>query len=352
MSDSGGIPELQCSQPDGRPRTRIEMDEWLRKEVPKVHWLRIHAKRTFNLPAQIAWDMREIVLRHWILDEMIRKQLITGDLLGVNPNTSNDEAELRQFTQRLAALIQTSQAVQPQHAEGVDMNGYTPPPPPVMGGAPQATYPSGPPAPPGVPTGVPGGYPGAPQFQPPPGPPTATPPGYAPPPSGVPSMGPPQMQQSPAPIGPPGVPQAGPPAPPVGGRRKRTDAPQQLAPPAAPVPPMGVPQGFAPAGYAQPPAPQGFAPQVPVAAPQAAPPQQAYQQAPQAAPQVDLIGVLVKLDQVLNNLNSLAARNAVLERKVELLSMMNTVLCRGIYQKQGNADAAAFLTELGVPLPQ
>lgn len=358
MNDSGGVPELQCSHPDGRPRTRLEMDEWLRKEVPKVHWLRIHASRTLGLPKQISWDMREIVLRHWILDEMIRKQLITGYELGINPNTSNDDVEIRQFTQRLAALIQAGQAVQPQHAEGVDMNGYTPPPPPVMGGAPQAApqaaYPAGPPAPPGVPMGAPGGYqsalPGPPQFQPPPGSP-AGPPGYAPPPSGVP-MAPPSMQPGPgpAPMGPPGAPPAGPPA--NGRRAKRGDAPQQVAPPAAPVPPMGAqaPQGFAPAGYAQPPAPQGFAPPMPT---QQAVPPQTYQAAPvQQTPQVDLSSVNTQLSQVLNTLNSIAVRNAALEKKVEILSMMNTVLCRGIYQKAGNTDAAAFLTELGVPLPQ
>jgi hypothetical protein len=367
MSDSGGIPELQYQHPDGKPRTRLEMDQWLRKEVPKIHWLRIHASRTFSLPKQISWDMREIVLRHWVLDEMLRRQLITGDQLGVNATTSNDEGEIRQFTQRLAALIQAGQAVQPQNAEGIDMNGYTPPPPPVMGGSPQAAPqgygpPPGPPGPPGVPMGPPGyqpqqaAPPGPPQFQPPPGPPQAAP-QYAPPPSGVP-MGPPQMQ--PPPMGPPQGPPAGPPAP-THGRRARKEAAPQAAPPAAPVPqmgPTGAPQGFAPAGYAQPQAPQvappQYAPQVPQAAPQFQPSLQPQaMQAPQPqAPSIDLSALTQKLDQALGAIQQLAASNAALSKKVEILSMINTVFVRGLYQKQGTPDASGLLTELGVALPQ
>ncbi len=378
MSDSGGIPELQCSHPDGRPRTRLEMDEWLRKEIPKVFWLRIHACRTLGLPKQISWDMREVVLRHWILDELIRRQLIVGDQLGVNQNASNDESELRQFTQRLAALLQTGQAIQPRHTEGIDMNGYTPPPPP-MGGVPQqpqqTAYTQPPPAPPGPPMG-PGGYPSAPPG-PPPGPPQyqqpqqppsppAGPPGYAPPPAGVP-MGPPPMQAGPAPMGPPA---AGPPAPPGGRRGKRADAPQQqmAPPPAGPVPPMnpGAPQGFAPVGAV----PTGYAPPImnnPMVpgvqgVPQGlAQPPQAYQQPPQqsqpqpqqqTAPQVDLSAIHAKLDQVLNHLNSLAAKNAVLEKNLGLLSMTVVLIGRSMFQKAGVLDSATFLTDCDVQIPQ
>lgn len=373
MSDSGGVPELQCLRPDGRPRTRLEMDEWLRKEVPKPHWLRIHASKTLGLPKQIAWDMKEILLRHWILDELIRRQLIVGDLLGVNQNAHNDEAELRQFSQRLMALLQAGLAVQPRHGEGIDdMNGYTPPPPP-MGGVPQQpqqTAYQGPPTPPGPPGPPMGGYPsappGPPQFQQqPPGPPPG-PPGYAPPPAGVP-MAPPPMQSGPAPMGPP----VGPPAPTGGRRGKRADAPQQMMPPTGPVPPMnpGVPQGFAPVGAPQ--APQGFAPQImsnPMVpgvqgVPQGgmastlAQPSQTFQQAPapqpqQQAPQVDLSSIHTKLDQVLNHLNSLAARNAVLERNVALLSTVVVLVARSMFQKQGAMDATTFLTEFEIPLPQ
>jgi hypothetical protein len=356
MSDSDGIPAFQCSHPDGKPRTRIEMDQWIRKEVPKVHWLRIHASRTLGLPKQISWDMREIVLRHWILDEMLRRQLITGDSLGVNATVSNDEGELRQFTQRLAALIQTGHAIQPTNGEGIDMNGYTPPPPPVMGGAPaqQTAYPPGPPAPPGVPMAPPGYQAGPPQYA---GPPQG-PPQYQAGPPQPPQGPPPGVPMAPPPMGPPGAPPAGPPqaaAPGPGRRAKRADAPAQAAPPAAPVPPMGAPpgppapQGFAPAGYAAPAAPAGFAPPAP-----------AYQQAPQpaapvqqqVAPTVDLSVVLQKLDQLAAAVAQLTTNNAALSKKVEMLSMINTILGRGMYQKQGTADAAGFLTELGIPLPQ
>lgn len=380
MSDSGGIPEIQYNHPDGNRRSRVEMDQWLREKLPKVHWLRIIASRTFGLPKQVSWDMREIVLRHWLLDELVRRQLIEGDQLGVNATTSNDENELRQFTQRLAAFIQMGQAVQPQHAEGVDMNGYTPPPPPVMGGAPQqqpngqpAAYPPGPPQPPGPPPGVPQmagppqGYPQPPQppgppqqyaqppQAPPPGPPMG-PPGYAPPP-GVPA-GPPQQYaapQPPAPMGPPAGPPQGAPAPSGGGRggRRKAAGEAQAAPPAAPVPPMQQQQiPFAPQGYAPPAGPpQGFTPpQTPVA-----PPQQFAAPAPmqqQPAPGIDLTATNQKLDQLLSLVSQQATKIANLERQLQLNSMATALVLRGVYQKAGSADIAAALTEIGVQLPQ
>jgi hypothetical protein len=112
----------------------------------------------------------------------------------------------------------------------------------------------------------------------------------------------------------------------------------------------GVPQGFAPAGYAQPPAPQGFAPPMPQQPPQI------QQQAPQhqeAAPAtVDLTPALQKIDQLTNLVNQLAQNNSALQKKVEMLSMVCTLVGRAMYQKQGSVDVAGFLTEVGVPLPQ
>lgn len=365
MSDSDGIPGMQYTNPDGSPKSRLEMDQWMRKEMLRVFWLRIHAFRTFGLSKQIAYDMREICVRHWLLDEMIRRGFITGDLLGVNANTSNDEGELRQFTQRLTAMIQAGQAVQPQYAEGVDMNGYTPPPPPVPMGPPGApapgpAYPPGPPGPPqqqqyqppgppvqGYPPGPPAppaGPPAAPQYA---APPPMGPPGYAPPPAGVPTAPPPMA----APPGPPAP--MGPPAAPAparrGGRKAAGESGPAVAPPPPAGPPMGppgAPQGFAPAGFA-PPAPQGYAP------PPAAPMMQAPQApAPTAAAEIDLTPLLQRLDALAAQNAAQQQQNTALTKKVELLSMITTIVCRAIYQKQGSPDAAGFLTELGISLPQ
>lgn len=360
---------MQYTNPDGRPKSRLEMDQWMRTEMPKIFWLRIHACRTFGLSKQLSFDMTEICIRHWLLDEMIRRRFITGDLLGVNANTSNDEGELRQFTQRLAAMIQAGQAVQPQHAEGVDMNGYTPPPPPVPMGPPSSTpapgpaYPPGPPGPPQQqyqppgppvqsyppgPPAPPAGPPAAPQYS---APPPMGPPGYAPPPTGVPTA--PPMAAPPSPPA-----QMGPPAAPAPARRGRKPAGGETASPAvAPPPPAGppmgppgAPQGFAPAGFA-PPAPQGYAPpptvpmmQAPVAPPQA--------QAPAAPAEVDLTPILQKLNEMAGKMEILANHNNLLQKRIDMLSMVTTVVCRAIYQKQGSPDAAGFLTELGIPLPQ
>jgi hypothetical protein len=363
MSNSGGIPELQYNHPDGRPRTRLEMDQWLRADFAKVHWLRIIASRVFGLPKQISFTMREIVLRHWFLDEMIRRQLVVGDQLGVNANASpDDENELRQFTQRLAALIQAGHAVPPQHAEGVDMSGYQPPPPPNMGGnlppppngQQQMAYPPGPPQPPPhqppPPSGPPMGYAQPPvppqpqpppQFQQPPAPPAMSPPmapGYGPPPG--PPMGPPQgaPQQTAPRRGRPPKDQsaAAPPAP-------SQVAPQSFAPPQAPPFPAGPPAPVA----APPQGPGNFAP-LPNhgAVPMPSIPMPNKPAAPQATSNLDQ-----KLDQLLSLVSQQNTRIAALERKTEILGMVNTVLARAMYQKQGPQTPESFLTELELPLP-
>lgn len=381
MSDPGGIPELVYNHPDGRQRTRLEMDQWLRSEFPKIHWLRIVSNKLFGLPKTVAWDMREIVLRHWLLDEMVRRQLIVGDVLGVNATASHDDdVELRQLTQRLSVLIQVGQAVQPQHAEGIDMNNYVPPPPPVMGPpngqqAPQQqSYPPGPPPPPGAPQMGPGGYappgppagppmqPPAPQFtQPPapqqfaqpPGPPAGAPnmtQGYGPPP-GVP-MGPPPgaPPMAAAPPGPPGPPQG---APTGGGRRgprkaapdAQPAAPQPMAPPVGGPP--GAPQGFAPAGYA-PQAPQAgvqMPPNMASGGPTGVPvPTFQAPVAPQQAAAPD-----PRIDQLIQLVTAQNQQIASLKNDVQLLSQATTVTLRYVYQKPGTAAVADFLRELGVP---
>lgn len=356
MAEPGGIPDLSYCHLDGTPRTRLEMEQWLRSEVPKVHWLRIIANRIFHLPKQISWDMREIVLKHWLLDEMVRQRFITGDVLGINSNASNDESELRQFTQKLVALIQSGQAVQPQHSEGIDMTSYTPPPPSLGITTPNG-QPNTPPSfssPPGPPMA-----PSMPQYQQAPTPPTL--PSYSPssPPISAPPMNGPPMGP---PTSPPNVP--APIAPPRRGRPPKDPSAvqQQVAPSSTPAQALTAPPGFSPTVM---PAPQsqqespryavpmpnipgintgGFAP-LPV-------PTTSAQVLPTTAPASELFKFEQKLDQLLN-INKQQAEDIIsLKRKVEIASMVTTILVRSIYHKEGSSDAAGLLAELGSPVPQ
>ncbi len=367
MASPDGKPEdLVYQKPDGSLLTRLEMDQQMREKWRKVHWIRIQAcKQPFHLQKQFSFDMKEIVLRHWVLDEMCRQGMIVGDLAHVNLQTYNDEAEQRQFIQRLTALIQAGQAISPSEGEGVDMsnipgNGqppqppqaFTPPAPPQMG-APQQFVPPQPQQfqPPQPPQPPPPQQFTAPQQAAPP-----MPPGYAGPPQvAQQSFAPPQPQQQFAPpvgmpMQPPTQAQA---APPAGGRRRKAaDQPPAPVPQAAPVPPMG-PHGYAPpqaqpafappapagvpmpgAGYAPPAPQQQFAAPAPV--PQVAPPQ---------AAQVDLSPLIQLIQQQAQQISELG-------RQVQMANMAITVLSRAYYQRQGNADVEAWLKEMNQTIPQ
>lgn len=396
------IPDISYARQDGSLLSRIEMEQQLRQIWTKPYWLRIKANKLLGLPKQPAFAMKETVLRHWVLDEMIRRGHVTGDLVQVNPQTHEDDNEQKQFTQRLIALIQVGQAMPPTDGEGVDMsqqpmppppgqqngqmtNQFQPPAPPPMG-APQGFAPLPPPPgmpqqfgpPPQQPQFAPPGPPsqqtqqfGAPpqqqQFappQPPPGfpqqqAPQMSPPGFPPgmpqqqfqhpqnPPQGFPPMGPQGMP----PMGPPGFPQAAPPSPAAPpqqeggkgrGRKAAGAAPAPQAPPmAAPVPQM--PQ----AGFQGP--PPGFAPAPPMP-PQSGfaplPPPQA--QAPQqsASPRLEAV-----CDELLKRVTALGAQVDDLVYQNKLLSMGVVATCRALYQKPGTFDFESFLKELNVPLP-
>ncbi len=362
MDEPSSIPALNYCHPDGTPRTRLEMEQWLRSEVPKVHWLRIIANRIFQLPKQISWDMREIVLKHWLLDEMIRQRFITGDVLGINSNDSNNESELRQFTQKLVALIQSGQAVQPQHSEGIDMTSFTPPPP-SMGPQPngQPNMPS--------PMSMPPGPPMAPvmpqQYQQAPAPPMAGPSGYGPPPG--PPMSAPPMNGPP--MGPPSSPPPGVAAAPTAPRRGRPPKdPSAHATPTPTVPQAGPP-GYTPVAPAQPQVtmspstPPGFTAvtmpavvSMPSVAGTFAPLPAQVVQTPELSIKSDQKAELLKLEQKIDQLIELNKKQstevASLTRKVEMTSMVATILVRSIYQKAGSPDVAVLLAELGSPVPQ
>lgn len=338
MAEPGGIPDLSYCHIDGTPRTRLEMEQWLRSEVPKVHWLRIIANRIFHLPKQISWDMREIVLKHWLLDEMVRQRFITGDVLGINSNASNDESELRQFTQKLVALIQSGQAVQPQHSEGIDMTSYTTPPPPPVTSQPNGQSNMQPPGPPMAPS--------MPQFHQAPSPPMG-PPGYSAPPG--PPMSAPPMNGPP--MGPPSSPPPGVAPAPTTPRRGRPpkDPSANVSPPNTVVSstPVGFPMA-APPQVSMPSIPAvnhgGFAP-LPAAVPSA-------QTLSAASPTAELLKFEQKLDQLLILNKKQSEEITSLQRKIEIASMVTTLLVRSIYQKPGTTDAATLLTELGSTVPQ
>ena len=374
MAGPDTIPDLNYQKPDGSLFTRLEMEEQMRKVWPKIHWIRIKANKIYGLPRQAAFDMKEAILRHWTLDEMIRRGQITGDSSGVDAQTYNDDATTRQFIQRLQYLVQAGQAITPQEGEGVDMSQFVPPPPPMGGsnGAPQQQQmpfqppmpqqgyappqmPQQPPMPPGPPQQMMAPPMAPPQQMMPQGPPQQQ---FAPP---MPGAGMPQMPSTPVPpmpgAPPPQMPQQQA-APQGGGRRKRGGGDQQAqAPqPAAPVPQMPQ-QGFQPQGqFAPPGAPppmmppggqQGYAP----------PPQQ--QQAPQgastygqqqvpqqqAAPAATDPALHQKLDQILANQARLTSDLGAIQAGI-------AVALRATYQRPGEANLRAFLAELNIQLPQ
>ena len=263
------LPDLQYQKPDGSPFTRLEMEQQMRDVWPKVYWLRIKANKIYGLPKQPSFDMKEAVLRHWVLDEMARRGQIVGDQVGVNVQSYNDDNEQRQFIQRLTAMIQAGQAFAPKEGEGVDMSNL-PQQPPVPANGQMAPQQFAPPAPP---MGVPQNYapPAGPPGFAPPAPPFA-PPGMAPPPPAQ-GFAPPAQGFAPlpaqgfAPLPAQGFAPGGPP------QGFQPAAPPQFAPPPGMAPPQqGAP--MMPPGYAPPSGPPGYAPQ---AAPQQqmAAPQQA-----------------------------------------------------------------------------
>lgn len=318
MSDTiTEIPPFDYLKEDGTKRSRIEMEKWLREKYPRIHWLRIRANKDLGLPKQISWDMKEIVLRHWMLDEMIRREYITGDVLGVNGTQSNDDSEIRQFIQRLAAMIHSGNAVQPQYTEGVDMSNFTPPPPPSMGNVEQAQG-SGP------------------TFKPPPAP---TGPAYAAPPSVMTS-----------PPGPPAI-SMPPPEASSGPKRGRRPA-QPIAPAVTNAPDPEVPQVT---NFVPPVGTQQFVPPPSVAIGHVSP---ANGVAPEAASAdvAEMKSLVASLTKEVSGLTaaikSLAKDNAILNYKLDVSAVALSVIGRTMTQRPGAADVEAWLGEMGIKIPK
>ena len=235
MAPPKPLPPLELTHPDGRMKTRGEMESYLRAhpDFRTAHaWRRVASDSMYQWPIQKAYGIKQIFVLHWLLDEMIRRGQIHGDVLGVVAETPDSPQLLQEFSHKLAVAIQTGQATPPKDGEGIDMNNLPPPPPaPPTNG--QTLYPPPPPA-----------------IAPPLG---ATPPqGYGPPSmQGGQLPSPPQPNQpqqlNPQQLNPQQPPQAPPPqaatTPVRRGRGKAVDSQQS-----APVPP--------PPGVAPPPPPQ------------------------------------------------------------------------------------------------
>src|SRR3954466_2638145 len=123
---------LNYQKPGGGQFTRIEMENQLRDTWKKLHTKRRRAGHDFGLSKNNAFGWTPGVLTHWMLDEMIRRKLIQGQLLGVDVGLTYlpGSSELTQLTQRLQALVESKQALPPTQGEGFDMNGQQMPPPP------------------------------------------------------------------------------------------------------------------------------------------------------------------------------------------------------------------------------
>lgn len=373
MAENEVEKDLSYSKPGGAHLTRLEMEQQIRETWKKPFTRRRRSFKDFGLPNAYSMGLPSGALIHWMLDEMIRRKLIAGDLAGVNPNADyrNDPNEKQQLAQRIMALVQAGQALQPVQGE-IDMsnmppNGtgtWAPPPPPGAGFAPPPGSPPPPPAsaypPAGAPPPAPGGYapppaPPAPQAAPPPAPgwgaappPPPAPGGYAPPPAPGGFAPPPPAAAPPPPQAAPPPPQAGAPQE-TAGRRKRGAAAAGAAPApaAAPVPQPG-PAAFPPPGYA---APGGGVP-FPGAAPQAGPPPQSFQApapAPAQQPPDQTEALVVQLQQQVGQLQQQVAD---LTRLVQATAMLTTLGNRIAYQQNGALDIFERLKELGQPVPQ
>ena len=212
--------KLIAPKSDGTPiTTRPEMEQRLNDVAPTVHQKRLQAIH-LGLDTRVALDMKPVTVRHWVLDELIRKKVIQGEILDISSDLGADHIpeHFQQFLQKLGLFIEKGWALDPLPGE-VPMSNQLVPPPPV----------------PGQPPAPPSDGQNAPAFTPPP-----MPPGVAPAAPQAPMI--PQPLQA-APLPPPVAPTA-PPVPasiPAPGQPPQPQVPQQAVPvPAQEAPKLGV----------------------------------------------------------------------------------------------------------------
>jgi len=384
MAGTTSLADLALSKPDGSLLTRIEAETELREKCKIFHNMGLLASYHLGLENRFALGMTPTSVIHWVLDEMIRKRLIAGDQIGVQPELESDASYFNSYIQKLGVFVQTGQALMPKEGEGIDMSdfqqmppngqppqqpqGFTPPPPPPMGyGQPQQPQQQQYQQPPqGMPPQNFGPPPGAPPqgFAPPQG----GPPAFAPPPGGPPSFGPP-------PGGAPGFAPQGPPPlapqmPPQGMPPQQTQAPQ--APPAQA--PSNRRRGKS--ADAGPPAPNGAPPQqqsmpFPSGPPQQAPqsfgaPQSGYggpmgqpqqmQSGPQNGPQADTSALQAQISELKA---ILAQQGQVLSQLLHIVKGTDaavSITMRPYYEKQlpqqpSQLGTEATFKEIGLPYP-
>ena len=230
---------------DGSLFSRIEAEQWFRHHLERLEW-RLLARRRYGLEHKHIFDALHITALHMLLDAMVARGELAGEVLGVQPGVDSEGPELEKFKQRLAAFIASGQAMIPEEGDGIDMtdiNKFNPPPvgmPNGIPGAPQQGF-----APGAAPPGVQGQFPQVPSFP--------APPGMAPP--GMPPQMAPQMPQQMQPQAPQQMPQQ---MQPLQGFTPQPQPPGMPQPPAG-FPAPGAPQPGYPAGYPA----QGMLPQMP-----------------------------------------------------------------------------------------
>ncbi len=137
-------PALALQKPDGSQLTRIEAEKELWDKCKTSHTMRRLAWGQFGLDNRFAWMLKPASVTHWVLDEMIRKRMIAGDPIGVQPELESDDSYFNSFIQRLKVFVEDGRALPPKEGEGIDMSdfqqppngqmpGYAPPPPPPIG---------------------------------------------------------------------------------------------------------------------------------------------------------------------------------------------------------------------------
>lgn len=374
MAGTTSIQDLTLSKPDGSLLTRIEAEKELREKCKIFHNMGLLASYHLGLENRFALGMTPTSIIHWILDEMIRKKLIAGEQIGVQPDLESDASYFNAYTQRLGVFVQNGQALMPKEGEGIDMSdfqqngappqGFTPPPPPPMGYGQQAPQQQQQYQQPQQQGGF-GPPPGAPpqNFGPPPGgppafgPPTGAP-GFGPPPGGPPMGPPPGFPQQAAPpqpqMPPQGMPpqQAAPPPPPAQApsNRRRGKA-AEAAPPAQAAPTqqtMPFPGG-APAQQ-----PQGFG--APPAVPGYGPPVMGQPQAQQAAPQADTGALQAQINELKGIVNM---QSQVLQQLLHIAKGIDaavSITVRPYYEKllptqPSQLGTEATFKEIGLPYP-
>lgn len=347
-----GSPELVLKRSDGSLLTRVEAEKELWDKCKTSHAMRRVAWSQFGLENRFAWMLKPTSIVHWVLDEMIRKRMIAGDQIGVQPELESDESYFNSYIQRLRVFVEDGRALKPKEGEGIDMSDFQNQMPPQNGQpVPQQSF-----SPPPPPVGFPGQQPPqqAPQsFAPPPPPqqygaPPQAMPGYQAPPQmpqfGAPPSFPPQGAQPPV-SQPQLPPQGAPPAPPAQApsNRRRAKADAGAPPPGMPQVPSQQSMPFA--GPSSPPLPGTFA--QPSAPPQFGTPQVA---------QADSSALQAQINELKGQVD---AQGKVLQQLLHILKGVDaaaSIMLRPYYKQQMPQQASQLSTEatfneIGMPYP-